>query len=615
IAKEKIAFDSWKYKYYFELKKIHGKNITVICLLCKPMVCEYSTANNSTSNLKKHLDNVHKTTELVARLDTQQSLKRPRCDDEDEDDDDDDDDIPPAANKKCSYIKLLNFVIEIIQPLDIVEQPSFKQLVKGPNTKVMTCKTLMNHIETYRTMRTTIMVRLADIKSICTTADIWTAHNKSFFGMTCHWIDPTLLQWVSTALSCTRIRGKHTFDIIASLIDEIHTSFSLGDKVVRTITDNGSNFAKAFKEYGFQEEEDEETAKVDHKFRLISDVIDQPFQLPKHQRCTIHTLNLIAAYDIHKHLSCTSSTSAVYRSSIAKCSALWNKASCSCKVYEVIEDNANRKLTVPCVTRWNSFYNAVERVMSVEHLRIVCDEMGMVKFKMHEITFLKEYCKVLKPLAMALDILQGEEKCYYGYLLPTLLKLMDHLQQSKVDLKVTTSLPDAIITSIRKRFALLLDNTEGKPLQEAMLAAVTLPMFKLRWLLEDKHEHAKMVVNEEARKISSEQQESAVVCAVSNCDNFFDYLQPAPQAVDVIADEVNKFLCDSDISLACISKYLNMGEVFLKYNSLIPSSAPVERLFSVGARVFAPRWNRLSDERVEELILLRYNFELNILLN
>uniref|UniRef100_H3A5J1 BED-type domain-containing protein n=1 Tax=Latimeria chalumnae TaxID=7897 RepID=H3A5J1_LATCH len=583
ITKEKIMFDSWKYKHYFELKKIHGKNITVICLLCKPMLREYSTAKNSTSNLKKHLDNIHKTAELVTRLDTQQSLKRPHCDDEDNDDDDD---IPLAANKKCSYMcieyafkmqssadALLNFVIETIQPLDIVEQPSFKQLVEGTKHKVMTHKTLMNHIDaTYRTMRTTIMVRLADIKSVCTTADIWTAHNKSFFGMTCHWIDPTSLQWVNAALACR----KHAFDVIASLIDEIHTSFSLEDKVVRTVTDNGSNFAKAFKEYGFQEEEDEETAEVDHKFGLITD-------LPKHQCCTAHTLNLIAAYDIHKHLSCTSSTSAVYRSSIAK-----NQASRSCKTYEVIEDNVNRKLIVPCVTRWNSLYNAVERVMSIEHLSIVCDKMGVVKFKMHEITFLKEYCKVLKPLVMALDILQGEKWCYYGYLLPMLLKLMDRLQHSKVDSKVATSLPDTIITSIRKRFALLLVNTE-----EAMLAAVTLPMFKLRWLLEDKHEHAKMVVSKE-------------VCAVSNCDNFFDCHQPAPQAVDVIADEINKFLCDSDISLACMSTYPNVREVFLRYNVTIPSSAPVERLFSLGTRVFAPRRNRLPDERVE-LILLRYN--------
>uniref|UniRef100_H3AHN9 BED-type domain-containing protein n=1 Tax=Latimeria chalumnae TaxID=7897 RepID=H3AHN9_LATCH len=551
ITIEKIAFDSWKYKHYFELKKMHGKNITVICLLCKPKMCEYSTGKNSTWNLKKHLDNIHKTTKLVARLDTQQSLKRLRCDE----------DIPLAANKVPLYVYTIciqnaiicGHPILTIQPLDIVSQPSFKQLVEGPNRKVMSRKTLTNHIDaTCRTVRTTIIACLANMKSICTTADIWTAHKKSFFGMMCHWIDPTLLQRVSTALACSRIHEKRTFDVIASLVGEVHTRFSLGDKVVRTVTDNRSNFMKAFKEYGFQEE-DEETAEVDHKFGLI-------FQLPKHQRCAAHTLSLIAAYDIYQHLSCTS-TSAVYHLLIAKCSALWNKASRSCKAYEVIEDNANRKLIVPCVTRWNSFYNAVERVMSIEPLSITCDEMGMVKFKIHEIAFLKEYCKVLKPLVMTLDILQEEGKCYYGYLLPTLLKLMDHLQHLKADLKVATSLPDAII-SIHERFTLLLDSTEDK--------------------------HAKMVINEEAREISSEvgttlplqQQELAVVCVDSYCDNFFDYQQPAPQAVDAVADEVNKFLSDSNISLACVSKYPNVREVFLKYNATIPSNAPVERLFS-----------------------------------
>jgi len=39
-----------------------------------------------------------------------------------------------------------------------------------------------------------------------------------------------------------------------------------------------------------------------------------------------------------------------------------------------------------------------------------------------ELYFLKEYCDVLKPLAMGLDKLQGENHCYFGTLLPTLEK-------------------------------------------------------------------------------------------------------------------------------------------------------------------------------------------------
>lgn len=69
----------------------------------------------------------------------------------------------------------------------------------------------------------------------------------------------------------------------------------------------------------------------------------------------------------------------------------------------------------------------------------------------------------MKPLTVALDTLQGEDNCYYGSLLPTLEILMSK----------------TLAQAIKTRFASVLD------IEEALLAAVTLPKFKVWWLKEE----------------------------------------------------------------------------------------------------------------------------------
>lgn len=133
--------------------------------------------------------------------------------------------------------------------------------------------------------------------------------------------------------------------------------------------------------------------------------------LPPHHRCASHTLNLISPTDIEKWLSSNSDTRAVYRSAIAKCSALWTKASRSTLASETVEKFRRRKLLVPTTTRWNSFYEALCRVIDIPitDLHNLCTQLGIRCITDREYQFIKEYCVLLKPLAMALNILQGEE--------------------------------------------------------------------------------------------------------------------------------------------------------------------------------------------------------------
>ena len=44
-----------------------------------------------------------------------------------------------------------------------------------------------------------------------------------------------------------RLIGSHTYDVLAKALDAVHCDFGIEEKVIKTTTDNGSNFVKAFK--------------------------------------------------------------------------------------------------------------------------------------------------------------------------------------------------------------------------------------------------------------------------------------------------------------------------------------------------------------------------------
>lgn len=65
-VEEKLPFSGWKYRHYFSLIEVKGKNINVMCTLCPRAKC-LSSSTVSNPNLMKHMSRAHATTKLVAR--------------------------------------------------------------------------------------------------------------------------------------------------------------------------------------------------------------------------------------------------------------------------------------------------------------------------------------------------------------------------------------------------------------------------------------------------------------------------------------------------------------------------------------------------------------------
>ena len=56
-----------------------------------------------------------------------------------------------------------------------------------------------------------------------------------------------------------------------------------------------------------------------------------------------------------------------------------------------------------------------------------------------------------------------------------------------------------------------------------------------------------------------------------------------------------------------LNNYAIIKTLFLKYNSILPSSAPVKRMFSIATNVNKPKRNKLNDTNFELLVLLKAN--------
>lgn len=545
---------------------------------------------------------------------------------------------------------IVNFVVDTMSPISVVENAYFRALIEGAQQlshppKIMCRRTCNKKIaERFTEYKENLKNKLKNVEYVCTTADIWSSSKRSYLGMTVHWIDSNTFERKSATLACRRFKGSHTFYKVAELIIDIHSEYDLRlAKITKTVTDNGSNMVKAFKVYGkpdletdtsdgnlpnnenteMNENEDNHNDNDDDydedgvlllKEFPGSDEFDDMYQLPNHEKCATHTLHLIPSCDIDKARSQNNSYRKLHDAAMSKCHAVWNLCSRSPKACEIYLESTGKSPTSPCPTRWNSYYNCIMDLLTVqETINEALRKLGLAVFKEIELQFLIEYTNCSRPIAEGIRSLEGDKETFYGCLLPELMRMKRILDSLKMDNPAYCGvLIDVIKKSLEKRFEKFYSFEELRA-KESVLASVSYPFFKLKWVPKGSREFVKELFVAEVRKMKNEdiKKPNQYEKIREKNESYYMFVEDSDSSAasdtanTTIDLETLQYLKDDDTSLDSLNKYPNIKKVFLKFNTCLPSSAPVERLFSFGGMIMRPHRRKMTDNLFEQIVVLK----------
>lgn len=109
---------------------------------------------------------------------------------------------------------------------------------------------------------------------------------------------------------------------------------------------------------------------------------------------------------------------------------MWNLTNRSAnKASECYFKIIGRSPVTPCLTRWNSQFDAINQLLKQkDKLSDVFKELKLPCLQSAEIDFPEEFQNCLKPIAICLDKLQGDTDTYMGDVIPSIFAINHKLQ-------------------------------------------------------------------------------------------------------------------------------------------------------------------------------------------
>lgn len=622
-------------KPIFELIDTDVKgNVGLMAFKCADCKKIFNVSTSSMLNLKRHLKNNHK--HLISKYDylvkmakmnsknvPRKVVTKPECVIDYSDIDLSQEDLDEL---------ILDYLTDQMLPFCTCEKHTFRRLVEAGrgNLRVKTRKTYAKMFDVkFKKLKTKMKKILKKVEEIAITADLWTKTRRSYLGITAHYLNENL-ERKKLGLGCKRLTGSHTFDNIGKEIQNVIKEFGIERKLVGSTSDQGSNILKSFKEWYWQDDsvENSESTHECKKCKEIiarikaakshpegntdlDEILSNIVHFPPNFRCCAHRLHLICTKDTDFKKVEDEQFSIIGGSAFLKIKQVINLQQRSTRMSDLVDSLLGKKFSVPCVTRWNSWYKCVEVVNKFinekrENLNELMENEEFEPFTDDEIIILKEYEQLYKPIAEVLDIMQGEEKAYLGMVLPLIRITIKKIEAIEENLIYSKCLAKLLKESIHKRFNMDFKN------KHYIISAVSFPTFKADWTESEKErEEVLKMLKEEIIEIQNENKSEETE---NNKDkhlseglmNFIGNFKERKNQTGNDHD-LQYYLSDKIVKIEDLKKIPTFEKIFRKYNTILPSSGSVERLFSYGGLIFGDRRHNLKDSRFEASLLLKVN--------
>lgn len=510
---------------------------------------------------------------------------------------------------------LANFLCLDLQPLSIVNSPSFLQLLKTldpkftPSSVSQFTRVVIPNL--YEKTKSKVKDNLGKVEYLSVTTDAWSGcHNRSYISVTAHFIDSS---WnlKHYCLQIQEITESHTAVNLADDLKNSLEQWEILDRVVMITTDNAANITNAV----VNELELPHFGCVGHVLQLS---IGKAFKLSQVDRVLGKVKKLVAHFQ---------------RS---------NNETYALREKQDVLHLPKHELIQECITRWSSCYKMLERVLEQQqalygvlmekkekHVRALLPDAG-------EWGIIEDLISVLEPFADATKALSGSKYSTISLLAPILYKLINKtLKENNTDSIVLKSTKQAIRTDLKSRY-------ESLEVQRLLHVAAFLdPRFKkldpfvaegdredvvedviaevLRICEQDDHgtvQLPQLEDSEESEDTGPATKKRKGVLSKLLGDVITTKTSKKHTTLDTIKSEIQCYQHDTvaelnDDPLKWWStrelQYVNLAKMVKKYLCMPSTSVRSEEVFSTAGNVLTHKRNRLLPENVNRLVFLHEN--------